>query len=152
MIKPHTLQGVGNGTQAEWQMSLSISVSNGTDTELHVFETPVVSGSGEVLPSLLGHRSIRARNGVVETMPGGERLTFPGPGGYIIKWAPGALHIPLTPAPSGHLVISSGNDSDVKRATGLPQPRTTLHAVASSSDGLAGTSSGSSSGQHPESQ
>lgn len=32
-------------------------------------------------------------------------MTLPGPGGYEITWAPGAVRLPLEPAPSGHLIL-----------------------------------------------
>ena len=49
----------------------------------HTFEAPVVEGpGGEDLPALLGLKSISARSGVIETVTGSQKLSFPGPGGY----------------------------------------------------------------------
>ena len=56
---------------------------------------PTVEGTGSELPALLGLRSIRDKEGVLETAPGKERLTFPGPGGYTITWSPGTVVLQL---------------------------------------------------------
>ena len=129
---PLQIMGVGDGTQdCNWETKLPICIEdeNGTDASLHHFETPTVEGSGADLPALLGLKSIRAKQGVVETGEGQERLTFPGPGGYEIKWSPGTKHFPLTCAPSGHLVIPLGDFSKIKEQQGgLPQPGTVFHA------------------------
>ena len=132
MSRPLVLQGVGNGTQsAEWEIRLPIAVNSGDSTELHVFESPTVEGTGEDLPALLGLRSIRDKDGVLENAAGTERLSFPGPGGYKIEWSPGTIHLPLTPAPSGHLVIPCDNYANIVSQGGLPPARTTLHATSS---------------------
>ena len=68
-------------------------------------EAPVCGGSGAELPGLLGLRTIEEKRGVIETSLGQAYLTFPGPGGYTVNWAPGAVHLPLSKAPSGHLCV-----------------------------------------------
>eukprot|EP00974_Lingulodinium_polyedra_P120480 11175184-Lingulodinium_polyedra.AAC.1 len=42
---------------------------------------------------------------VIILRKGKEMLVFPGPGGYKIEWAPGAKILPMTSAPSEHLVV-----------------------------------------------
>ena len=132
MAKPLAVQGVGNGVQTcRWEVELPIAVpdNNGAGATLHRFETPVAEGTGEDLPRILGLRSMRAKNGVLEMEPGKERLTFPGPGGYKIEWSPGTQHFPLEPAPSGHLIMPCGDFSKLQRSTGLPQASTMFHAT-----------------------
>ena len=59
-------------------MKLPIAVLDGQgDTNVHTFETPIVEGTGENIPGLLGLKSIREKKGVLETAPGKEMLTFP---------------------------------------------------------------------------
>ncbi|CAE8605145.1 unnamed protein product [Polarella glacialis] len=135
MTRPLQIQGVGNGVQsAKWQTELPIAVPNtdGTAT-LHRFETPTVEGSGEDLPALLGLRSIRSKQGVLETAEGKERLSFPGPGGYSIEWSPGTLHFDLEVAPSGHYVIPCDSfdllpNTAAGGSGGLPPASVVLHS------------------------
>ena len=71
-----------------------------------------------------------ARNGVLEMGNGKEMLTFPGPGGYEIRWAPGAVHMPLKRAMSGHLMAPLTHYDKLPKKTGIkPEPAPTLHAV-----------------------
>ena len=59
---------------------------------------------------------------------GKEQLTFPGPGGYKIEWAPGAVHVPLRAAPSGHLVFVVDSYGKIRaRSGGVPDKSFTLH-------------------------
>ena len=108
LSRPLEVQGVGRGTQsAKWATKVPISVLEGADKYVQqVFEVPTLEGEdGADVPALLGLRSMRSKNAVLEMSPGKEMLTFPGPGGYKIEWSPGTVHIPLTVAPSGHYVI-----------------------------------------------
>ena len=80
------------------------------------------------------------KSGVLEMANGKERLTFPGPGGYKIEWMPGAVHIPLQRAQSGHLMApldaydlidkNQGGVSDVPTATLHAVVEPSVHAVA----------------------
>ncbi|CAE8619736.1 unnamed protein product [Polarella glacialis] len=135
MTRPLQIQGVGNGVQsAKWQTELPIAVPNADGTAtLHRFEAPTVEGSGEDLPALLGLRSIRSKQGVLETAEGKERLSFPGPGGYSIEWSPGTLHFDLEVAPSGHYVIPCDSfdllsNTAAGGSGGLPPASVILHA------------------------
>ena len=83
-------------------------------------EAPVCSGRGSNLPGLLGLRAIEERRGVIETTPDQAFLTFPGPGGYHIIWEPGALHLPLTKAPSGHLCVELDHWDWLDDEAGIP--------------------------------
>ena len=87
-----------------------------------------MEGTGDSLPALLGLRSMREKQAVLEMTPGKERLTFPGPGGYSITWSPGTQHIPLVCPPSGHLVIPCDDFDNLTTPSGLPAPTTTFHA------------------------
>ena len=107
------ISGVGEGEQyCNWQMQVPIAVPLATpdgkptgESAAMVFDAPCVEGSGSDLPLILGLRSISEKKGVLETDPEKRMLTLPGPGGYRVEWAPGAIHIPLTPAMSSHLMV-----------------------------------------------
>jgi len=130
MDRPLAVQGVGDGFQhAKWEAMIPIACKMGDTTKLNAFEAPTLEGSGTEVPALLGLRSIRKHNGVLETKPGSERLTFPGPGGYKIEWGPGSEHFDLETAPSGHLVIPCDSFAEVSTFQGgLPPPTMTMHA------------------------
>ena len=102
------------------------------EADLHHFQTPVVDEPGQDLPLILGLRSMRSKDGVLEMAAGKERLTFPGPGGYSIQWMPGAQHFPLVPAPSGHLVLPCGEYQKIQQQGGLQRTATTFHATSPS--------------------
>jgi hypothetical protein len=85
------------------------------------FQAPTVEGGGSALPALLGLKSLTSKNAILEMSEGCEYLTFPGPGLYKIDWAPGAIHIPLQRAPSGHLcfradLFTTGQATDQQNA------------------------------------
>ena len=126
MKEPISVAGVGNGTQAcSWKGKFPIAVNTENGTQVHSFETPIVEGSGENLPALLGLKSMAAKGAILEMQEGQEYLTFPGPGGYKIEFAPGATRIKLEKAPSGHLVIPcDGFDKvDSKKSGGVPDEK-----------------------------
>jgi hypothetical protein len=95
-----------------------------------IFEVPTLEGEdGADVPALLGLRSMRAKESVMEMAPGKECLTFPGPGGYTIDWSPGTIQIPLEVAPSGHYVIPCDSyDLLPKEKGGLVEEKTVLLA------------------------
>ena len=45
-------------------------------------------------------------------------MTLPGPGGYTITWAPGAMHIPLEKAATGHLYVEYDHHDKLPADTG----------------------------------
>ena len=104
---PLYVAGVGNGSQiANWELNIPIATTNrdGT-TAQHSMRAPAVEGEGRELPALLGLRSMQANNAVMAMGTEHKRLTFPGPGGFEITWAPGAVHFDLESAPSGRPLI-----------------------------------------------
>ena len=85
MDRPLSVQCVGNGfQQARWETTLPIACGSPEDqtVKLNQFEAPILSETSSDIPALLGLRSMRSRNGLLEMQPGSERLTFPGPSGY----------------------------------------------------------------------
>jgi hypothetical protein len=134
MIKPLEVQGVGAGTQkAVWKIKMPIAVTEDSEdgpTMEHIFEVPTLEGDvGQEVPALLGLRSMRGKQAVLQMQEGKEMLSFPGDGGYTIEWSPGTQHIPLTVAPSGHYVIPCDSyEKIVAKQGGLPASSTVLHS------------------------
>ena len=95
MEKSPIIQGVGNGTE-------------GGNVVLHRFECPVVNEPGGDIPLILGLRSMSEKNGVLFMERGKEMLVFPGLGDYTVGWFSRTQMFPLTPAPSGHLIMPCG--------------------------------------------
>ena len=146
--RPLYIHGVGQGSQqCNWSVNVPAAVrtktpptaissssqssSTGDEHEresatLVRIESPTCQGSGSGLPGLLGLRTIEANNGVIETINGSAFLTFPGPGGYKIVWEPGALHMPLVKAPSGHLCLELDHYDKVSTATGGVPDKSTI--------------------------
>ena len=144
MQQPLTIAGVGEGTQeCRWEGEIPICVENGTEQQVHRFDAPIVQGTGEDLPLILGLKSIEEKEGVIQTRKGWKMISFPGPGGYEIKWSPGTQHIELMSAPSGHMLIPLGDFTRVAPQTGgVPDEPRILHAT-----GEAPTSDARSSGE-----
>ena len=67
------------------------------------------NGSGSQLPLIVGLKSLKTKNAVLELEDGKEMMTFPGPGGYQINWSPGTVRIPMEQAMSGHLMVACDN-------------------------------------------
>ena len=119
MRNPMSTKGVGNGTQGCSHTGAMPIAVPGTiriegeagstpirgQSRLMTFEAPAVEGSGRDLPALLGLKSLTSHHAVLECSPGREMLTLTREGNYEINWGPGAVHIPLQRAPSGHLVF-----------------------------------------------
>ena len=92
-------------------------------------DAPVVEKSGADLPLILGLRSMAEKQGVIELDAKKRLMTIPGPGGYEIKWAPGAIHIPLIPARSSHLMIPCDLYENIPRGGGLKPKEVCFHAL-----------------------
>ena len=107
MDRPPKIHGVGEGSnRAEWEVTLPIAISEADGrAHLHQYQAPTVDGAGSELPALLGLQTMSRERGVLEMTDGEEYLTFPGPGGYTIEWAPGARRFKLERPPSGHLIL-----------------------------------------------
>ena len=69
------------------------------------FKANIAEGCGADLPAIWGMDSMQEKDSVLILRKGQELVAFPGPGGYKIQWSPGTKLLPMTPAPSGHLVI-----------------------------------------------
>ena len=73
------------------------------------------------------------KRGVLEMDKDKRMLTFPGPGGYTITWAPGAVRIPLQDAMSKHAMIPCARFDQVtpkSQQGGLPTKKMTFHATS----------------------
>ena len=136
---PLRIQGVGNGTnKGDWEVRTPIAVpvldeNDEQVTELFDFECPAIEGNGEDLPLILGLKSMSEKRGVLEMDKDKRMLTFPGPGGYTINWAPGAVRIPLQDAMSKHAMIPCARFDQVASKSqqgGLPAKKMTFHATA----------------------
>ena len=112
------------------------------------YEAPILEGAqGQHCPALLGLKSLQAKKGVLQLDKEKRILTFPGPGGYEINWAPGATHIQLESAPSGHYVIPvDAYDRIPPKAQGLP-PKMEIFAASVASPFEARQTPSSSSSQ-----
>ena len=72
---------------------------------IHSFTANVATGHASQLPAIDGLDSMQAQDAVIVLRKGQESIVFPGEGGYKIHWSEGSKVIPLSTAPSGHLVI-----------------------------------------------
>ena len=137
--RPMTVQGVGDGApECNWTATLPISIMTNPNGNVddpdrkaakHYYEAPILEGKqGQHCPGLLGLRSLQANKTVLQLDADKRMCTFPGPGGYEIKWAPGAVHIQMESAPSGHYVIPVDSYSELKENKGLPEKTVTLTA------------------------
>ena len=153
-----SIHGVGQGSQScNWSVNMPAAVriktpptasSTGGDepeiAKLVRVESPVSEGTGSGLPGLLGLRTIERNNGVIETCNGQAFLTFPGPGGYRIEWAPGALHMPLTKAQSGHLCLELDHYDKIQQSSGgVPARERVLYSGQSAADSSSSTTTAS---------
>ena len=131
MPRPLSIQGVGAGSQeCNWEIECPIAVPNAEgNSQLHTVRGPIVAGSGEDLPGLLGLRSLEANRALIDTDR--RQLIFPGPGEVKIELPPGSTVIPLQKAPSGHLVMEIDDYEHVaKKNGGLAEASLSLHSSA----------------------
>ena len=101
------VQGVGTGTiktNVEVRLPIAVIDEHGVP-KLQFYQAPIVNGPGKSLPALLGLNSMSRHRGVLEMTDGHEYLTFPGPGGYCIRWSEDTRRYKLVRAPSGHLIL-----------------------------------------------
>ena len=133
MEKPLSIQGVGNGFQeCKFQMSTPIAVADDRGkTTMHQLTVPIVTGSGADLPGLLGLRSMESLRAILDM--GNRELILPGAGDPVIEWPAGTTRIPLSKAPSGHLVMVVDDfEKALKQKSGLPER--TVELLAESHD------------------
>ena len=135
--KPIPFYGVGQGApRADWKAKIQCAVPCSDKTRLVEFETPAVQQGGEELPILYGLDNMQKHNAILEMDPTKQQLTFPGPGGYTIVWAPGAVHIPLHHTPSGHLAFPLDAYQTYKgEKGGLESEQIALHTDKLANDG-----------------
>ena len=77
---PFVIGGVGNGTQTcHYQLNIDLAVpeTNGSATTM-TWKPPIVGGSGEGLPGLLGLNSLEENRAILDV--GNQQIIYPGPG------------------------------------------------------------------------
>ena len=105
------------------------------------------NGSGSQLPLIVGLKSIKTKNAVLELEDGKEMMTFPGPGGYQINWSPGTVRIPMEQAMSGHLMVGCDNYDLLPQNRGGIEPAISTLPVIPNQDANARQNVQSSKGQ-----
>ena len=88
------------------EATIPIAVKFADDrAKLDTYKANVATESGADLPAIFGSASMQEKDSVLILRKGKEMIAFPGPGGYTIEWSLGTKLLPMTAAPSGHLVI-----------------------------------------------
>ena len=115
IAQPVTVQGVGQGAQqAAWETTTPIAMPTADGSAVSSnYVAPTIMGS--TLPPLLGLKSMKAKNAVIDTM--NNKLYFCGPGGCEIRPSPGTVVIPLEQTRSGHLVAPCSHFDEVRSVT-----------------------------------
>ena len=130
-MKTMHIQGVGNGTQqCNFKMKCPVAIPHSDGiTYQHTISTPIVEGSGENLPCLLGLQSLENDRAILDC--GNGKLYYPGPGEIRIELPPGSIEIPLMKAPSGHLCVPVDDFETMMaqytRQGGIPEATKQLH-------------------------
>ncbi|CAE7415795.1 unnamed protein product [Symbiodinium sp. CCMP2592] len=104
LSKTLSVAGVGSGgqsTDVTHRVDLSVHDEITGDSVKCAFTAPVIEGSD--LPPLLGLKSLRRMNAVVDC--GQQLLVLPGPGGLKHEYPPGTVALKLELSPSGHLIL-----------------------------------------------
>ena len=66
---------------------------------------PIVVGTGEGLPGLLGLDSLEQNRAMLDV--GGKKMIYPGPGELVYNLPPGSIEMPLQKNPhGGHLCLT----------------------------------------------
>jgi hypothetical protein len=104
------VNGVGDGSATcDYEVFAPIAIKfEEQDATQEVYRANIAEGVGVNLPAILGLDSMKDKDAVIMLRKGKETMAFPGPGGYKIEWSPGTKLLPMTPAPSGHLVVPCG--------------------------------------------
>ena len=77
---PFVIGGVGNGTQTcHYRLNIDLAVpeTNGSATTMN-WKPPIVEGTGEGLPGLLGLNSLEENRAILDV--GNKKMMYPGPG------------------------------------------------------------------------
>ena len=102
------------------------------DASMHQITSPVVEGTGEALPGLLGLKTLEEKRAILDM--GTRKLHLPGHGDVQFELPPGSLTIPLEKAPSGHLCMPvDGYDKVPAQTGGLRAEDSALTLVSGSS-------------------
>jgi hypothetical protein len=102
-----TVCGIGNdASTCKLEATFPIAVMSQDSTVVHdKFKANITEDCGNNLPAILGSVEMQNRDAVILLRHGKEMIAFPGPEGYTIQWSEGTICLPMTHAPSGHLVI-----------------------------------------------
>jgi hypothetical protein len=86
-------RGVGAGSQeCNCDAICPVAVARADDAaRLHQITAPIVEGSGDDLPGLLGLRALEHERGILDC--GDRKLYFPGPGEVQVILTPGSVGI-----------------------------------------------------------
>ena len=110
------VSGVGSdAATCDWQVLAPIAVKfQDHDASKETYKANVAEGCGADLPAIWGSVSMQEQDTVLILRKGKEMIALPGPGGYKIEWSPGTRLLPMTPAPSGHLVVPCDRFDELK--------------------------------------
>ena len=113
------VNGVGKGSaQCYEKATYEVAVKYADKgAQLDEFTANIATGSGSSLPAIYGSESMQDKDAVIILRRGQEIIAFPGEGGYKIQWSPGTKLCPMTPAPSGHLVVQCDRFDDIRNDT-----------------------------------
>jgi len=128
--EPLRVAGVGRGQQtAEWDMVCPLALTDETGvTDIHEIRAPIVQGDGANLPGLLGLSSLERNGAIIDTRR--RQLILPGEGEVQVQLPPGSTVLPMSKAPSGHLVLPTDAYDKVRTGRGgLPPRRMVLLAT-----------------------
>jgi len=103
MDRARPVEGVGKDAQvARWAIRLSMSVHDVSgNASSATYTAPQIEGS--LLPPLLGNKTLRKMQSLIDC--GSGRLVLPGPGGVELKLSPGSHAYDLEFTPSGHWIL-----------------------------------------------
>ena len=103
MDKSLPVEGVGKDPQVAQKairLSMAVKDTDGNLTDAS-YTAPQIEGS--LLPPLLGNKTLRRMQSLIDC--GSGRLILPGPGGVELKLSPGTLVYDLEFTPSGHWIL-----------------------------------------------
>ena len=98
--------------------------TSGNGATLHHLSAPIVEGTGETLPGLLGLRTLENLRAILDVDR--RMMHLPGPGDVQIILPPGSRSIPLEKAPSGHLVMPIDHYDQIPTQRGGLEPADNL--------------------------
>ena len=101
------VDGVGSDAafcDHETQTPIAVKFKDQPATK-ELYRANIADGCGANMPAIIGVRSETGKDSVLVLREGKEFNAFPEPGGYKIEWSPGTKLLPMTHAPSGHLLL-----------------------------------------------